>query len=80
MGWTQNNVKEMEMDIKIEYIPEIEKYRIWNERYVNYAKTRMEVVELIKKCDIELKPYSYGLSEVEIEKFKRLGLEIERIG
>lgn len=70
----------MEMDIKIEYIPDIEKYRIWNERYVNYAHTRMEVVELIKNCAVELKLYSYGLSEVEIEKFKRLGLEIERIG
>ena len=25
------------MDIKIEYIPDLDKYRIWNERYVNYA-------------------------------------------
>lgn len=38
----------------------------------------IEVVELIKNSAIELKLYSYGLSEVEIEKFKRLGLE--RIG
>ena len=43
------------MDIKIEYIPDLDKYRIWNERYVNYVHTRMEVVELIKKLCYRIK-------------------------